>query len=148
MIIGGSPVGTAGGVKTTTVAVVFLEVLAAVKGKREATVFGRKLPAKTIKKATMVLAVSVMVWVVSTILMGHFNGGNFLDLVYETTAAIGTAGLSRGYSSPENLSVIGQWIIIVLMYLGRIGPFSLAVAFKINDEKSGVQYKEEDVTIG
>ncbi len=148
MIIGGSPVGTAGGVKTTTVAVVFLEVFAAVKGKRETTVFGRTLPPKTIKKATMVLAVSVMAWVVSTVLMGHFNGGNFLDLVYETTAAIGTAGLSRGYSSPENLSVIGQWIIIVLMYLGRIGPFSLAVAFKINDEKSGVQYKEEDVTIG
>ncbi|MCR4717682.1 MAG: potassium transporter KtrB [Lachnospiraceae bacterium] len=148
MIIGGSPVGTAGGVKTTTVAVVILETISAIKGRRDTIVFARTLPHRTVRKATMVLVVSISVWLFATILMGHFNGGDYLDLIYETTAAIGTAGLSRGYSSAENLSFIGKCIIIVLMYLGRIGPFSLAIAFKVSDERNPVQYKEEDITIG
>ncbi len=148
MLIGGSPVGTAGGVKTTTIALVFLTTLATVRGREEVTVYKRTIPPKTIRKAVSVSLVFGAVLVVMILLMTVFETGSFLDIVYETVSALGTVGLSRNYTAAMGMA--GKILIIFCMYLGRIGPISMAIAFQFGGGKRKVQikYPTDDVTVG
>ncbi len=148
MIIGGSPVGTAGGVKTTTIALVFLTALATIKGEEEVKVYKRTIVPRTIRKAVSVMLVFVTALFVMIILMSVFEEGSLTDIAYETASALGTVGLSRDYTS--SLHMIGKILIIICMYLGRIGPISMAIAFNFKRSKRGYQirYPQEDVTVG
>lgn len=148
MMIGGSPVGTAGGVKTTTLALVFLTALATIKGEEQIKVYKRTIAARTIRKAVSVMLVFTTVLFVMVILMSVFEEGSLTDIAYETASALGTVGLSRDYTS--SLHMVGKILIIICMYLGRIGPISMAIAFNFKGSKRGYQirYPEEDVTVG
>lgn len=147
MFIGGSSVGTAGGVKTTTVAVLFITAWSVVKGSEEVSAFKKRIPVKTIRKAMAVVMISLMVLFVMIILLFMANGGEFVDVCFEATSAIGTAGLTRDYTGTLNL--FGKIIIITCMYLGRIGPISMVIAFNFkNSKKSMLIYSEEDITVG
>lgn len=148
MLIGGSPVGTAGGVKTSTFALVFFTAVATIKGEEKVTVFRRTIPLKTIRKAVSVVLVFSSVLFVMVMLMSVFEEGSLLDIAYETASALGTVGLSRDYTM--TLDTIGKILIIICMYLGRIGPISMAIAFNFKGSKRGYQikYPEEDVTVG
>lgn len=146
MFIGGSPVGTAGGVKTTTIAVAFIEAWSMVKGRESGVVFHRTIPVHTMRKGIMVVCISVFCLITATILLSAINGGDFVDVAFETASALGTAGLSRDFTG--TLKLAGKLIIIVCMYLGRVGPVSMAIAFKLNSDKMVGRYKEEDITIG
>ncbi|MDO4165773.1 MAG: potassium transporter TrkG [Eubacteriales bacterium] len=146
MFIGGSSIGTAGGIKTSTAALLFLSARSTTKGDTHVVVFHKRIPHQTIKKALAVTMVSSLVLIISTILLYELEGGPLLDTAFETTSAIATVGLTRDYTA--HLHTPGKLIIILLMYLGRIGPISMAIIFGNRQHKALVSYPEEDITVG
>lgn len=147
MFIGGSPSGTAGGVKTVTIAMLFLAAYSIIRGKHDVEIHRRRIADFYIRKALAVILVSSTVLFVSTVLLSVVEGGSFLDIMFETTSALATVGLSRNLT--PTLSVLGKLIIIVTMYLGRIGPMSMALAFNIKAVKgNGRHLPEENISVG
>ena len=147
MMIGGSPVGTAGGIKTVTVAVLLCAAFATVKNKNSTTVFGRRIAEASVKKAIAVVMTFVTICALATICLMATNDVSFLDAVYETVSATATVGLSRNLTA--NLNEIGKMIIIITMYFGRVGPISLAVALGSNNESQNVVSDPvEEISIG
>lgn len=147
MVIGGSPVGTAGGMKTVTVAVLFCSMLATVQNKNCATLFGRSISSDSIRKAVAVTVMFVSICFVSTVLLMMTTNASALDVLYETVSATATVGLSRNLTA--TLSAMGKIIIIVTMYLGRVGPISLAVAFgSKNQSQNVISEPTEEISIG
>lgn len=148
MFVGGSPVGTAGGIKTTTAAVLFVATWSTIKGMDYTGVFKRKINPATVRKALSVTIISFSAALMALILMLTFCKGDFMDLSFEVFSAIGTVGLTRGVTS--SLNAIGQIIIIVCMYLGRTGPISLVIALNhIKGRQTGkIAYPEESITVG
>lgn len=146
MFIGGSSIGTAGGIKTTTFALLVLNTIMIVKGQNHVTVFHKTIPHKTHQKAIAVTLVSFLVLGVAIITMSCFETGSLMDIAYEVTSAIATVGLTRDFT--PHLHLIGKTIIIICMYLGRIGPLSLAILFNNNTKRSLIAYPHEDVTVG
>ncbi|MDO5294650.1 MAG: TrkH family potassium uptake protein [bacterium] len=127
MFIGGSPSGTAGGIKTVTVIVLFLSLLSSIKNKQDVEAFHRRIPDNYVRKAITVTGISLFVLFTGTLLLCITEQADFLDIIYESTSAIATVGLTRGVT--PQLTEIGKVIIIFTMYLGRIGPITLALAF-------------------
>lgn len=146
MFIGGSPVGTAGGIKTTTIALVCIATLSTIKGNEDAIAFKRVIPTKLIRKALSVTFISLLVLFSAIIILAMTNEGNFMDIAFETASAVGTVGLSRAYTS--SLNTIGKVVIILCMYLGRIGPISLAIAFNFKKGQKLFAYPTENISIG
>ncbi len=147
MFIGGSPVGTAGGVKTSTFALVIIAAMSAIKGSEHGTAFRRRLHNRTMRKALAVILISLLAVITSTILLSTFCGGELTDVMFETFSAIATAGLTRDYTSTMN--TVGKVIVIICMYLGRIGPISMAIIFGFKKNKFGLaEYPSEDITVG
>jgi len=147
MLIGGSPVGTAGGVKTVTVAVLFFAVAAVIKGRNEAIVFNRSINQDLIRKSLAVVLISLVAFVVLSILLMITNDFTMEDSLFEVASAIATVGLSRGITA--DLNTAGQLIIIIGMYLGRIGPISMFIAFSNKYSiKNSLHYAEADLIVG
>ena len=148
MFIGGSPVGTAGGVKTVTVFVILLNAVSVIRNRDEAVVFGRRVSGDMIQKASAIVTVSFLVTIVMTLALMLTTGANPIDSMYEIFSATATVGLSRGLT-PE-LNSIGRIIVIVSMYLGRIGPISMALFFHTGagNRKNKVSYAEGKFIIG
>ena len=147
MMIGGSPVGTAGGMKTVTVAVLLCSALATVRNKNSATLFGRRVSEDSIKKAVAVAVTFLVICATSTLLLLATSDAPALDVVYETVSATATVGLSRNLTA--TLDSFGKLIIIFTMYLGRVGPISLAVALgSSTDNRNLVSEPTEEISIG
>lgn len=147
MFIGGSPVGTAGGVKTVTLAVLIVAAIATIRNKKEVNIFGRSLTRETVSKAAAVVGMSFVIMLSSTILLSAVTNAGLIDILYETVSATATVGLTRNLTG--NLNTYGKWIIIATMYLGRVGPISLAVAFNFKKEKSNIiKNPVEDISVG
>lgn len=147
MMIGGSPVGTAGGFKTVTFAVLLCSAYATIRNKESATIFERRISEGSIKKAIAVVLMFLTIFVSSTILIMATNSASMLDVIYETASATATVGLSRNFTASLNL--IGKIIIIFTMYLGRVGPISLAVAFGSKSVSQNViSEPTEEISIG
>ncbi|MBQ4047483.1 MAG: potassium transporter KtrB [Clostridia bacterium] len=147
MLIGGSPVGTAGGMKTVTVAVLICSAFATIRNKNNAALFGRRISEDSIKKAVAVAVAFFTICTTSTILLLATSNASVLDVVYETVSATATVGLSRNFTT--SLNAFGKLIIIVTMYLGRVGPISLAVAFgSKNKSQNVISEPTEDISIG
>lgn len=127
MFIGGSPMGTAGGIKTITLAILLLSALSYVRGRSETVVFRRSISHELVKKAAAILFFSLLLSLFSSVLLAAADGVPLTDAIFEVFSATGTVGLSRGLT--PHLSVFGQILIILCMYLGRIGPISLALFF-------------------
>ena len=147
MFIGGSPVGTAGGIKTTTVAVLLISALSVAKGKEEVTVFRRTIARETVQKALAVTTFSLIVVILAVMTLLTLEQGSFMEITYETISAIGTVGLSRNFTT--SLDAAGRVVISLCMYLGRVGPISMMIAFTYKRGKNMlVTYAKEDVTVG
>lgn len=128
MFIGGSPGGTAGGVKTTTVAMLFLYCLSAVHGEEDTECFGRRIQAENIRTGTSVVFLAFGILLLGTTLVTVFEGNvPFIKILYETTSAIGTVGLTAGLT--PKLCAASKIVIMILMYIGRIGPVTFALVF-------------------
>lgn len=146
MFIGGSPSGTAGGIKTTTAAILFLTVISIIKGRRDTEMFGRKVGDLVVRRALSVFGVSFSVLLVIAIILAAVQPGDFIDCLYEVVSAIATVGLSRDFTA--ELTLAGRIIIIITMYIGRIGPISLALFFNSKRYINVKTYPEEKVRVG
>ena len=147
MFIGGSPVGTAGGIKTVTIAVLFFSAFSTIRNKTEVVLFHRAISRQAVSKAVAVISMSFMILFVSTVLLAAVTDADALDIVYETVSATATVGLTRNLTPILNLW--GKLIIIETMYLGRVGPISLVIAFNTKKEmKTVIKYPTEKISIG
>ena len=147
MAIGGSPVGTAGGIKTVTIAVLLCSAFSTIKNKNSATMFGRTISDASIKKAIAVVVAFVAICATSTLLLVATNDAPFIDLLYESVSATATVGLSRNLTA--SLNNVGKVIIIATMYLGRVGPISLAIALGSNRENNNIISNPiEEISVG
>lgn len=147
MFIGGSPVGTAGGVKTVTIAVLACTAFATIRNKNDVTMFGRRISEDLVRKSVAVMVAFVMIGVTSSVLLMATNDVSAIDALYEAISATATVGLSRNITAMLNLW--GKLVIIVTMYLGRIGPITLAVMFGSKPQGQNlISEPVEDVSIG
>lgn len=147
MFIGGSPVGTAGGVKTVTVTVLLCSAFATVRNKNTTSVFNRTVSGDSVRKAIAVVATFTVILLTSTLLLSLATSAPILDVVYETVSATATVGLTRNLTSSLNL--FGKFIIIATMYFGRVGPISFAVALGSRGEnQNAVSEATEDISVG
>ena len=127
MFIGGSPIGTAGGIKTVTAFLVFMNALSYIGGKRETVIFNKSVPTEMMRKAAAIFTISLSFVFLMTLLLMAGGGVGLTDALYEIVSSLGTVGLSRALT--PNLSDYGKIIVIISMYLGRIGPISMAIFF-------------------
>lgn len=148
MFIGGSPGGTAGGVKTTTIAILLLTCWSVLKGSEDTECFRRKILSSTIRTGFSVFTVAFLAVVVGTTAITALEQTNLIDALYEVTSAVGTVGLTTGLT--PGLRQISKLVIIVLMYMGRIGPVTLALVFagKVGKRKNRRKLPEERVMVG
>ena len=146
MFIGGSPAGPAGGIKTTTFALLIIVALSEIKGQEDVEVFNRRIRFSQVKKALAIITLS-MVWVIFvTFAILVIDKAKYLDVVYEVVSAFGTVGLTR--SLTPTLNIISKILIISTMYIGRVG--SLTILFALSNTKNKKAYKEahENMIIG
>ena len=147
MFIGGSPVGTAGGIKTITFVSLFAIAIASIRNKKDVVIFNRNLSSEITRKAVAVTCMSFSIMFLSTILLSQTIDRNITDVLYETVSATATVGLSRNLT--PYLNVWGKIIIIITMYLGRVGPITLAIAFKSKKAESNIiKNPTEEVSVG
>lgn len=147
MFIGGSPIGTAGGIKTVTAFLVCMNARSYITGHREIVIFNRSVSPEQMHKASAVAVVSLGVVAVMTILLMVFTGNALTDSLYEVTSALATVGLSRGLTPGLNLA--GRIIVIISMYLGRIGPISMALFFaKSPGNENRIKHAEGEFYVG
>lgn len=147
MFIGGSPVGTAGGIKTVTFAVVIASAIASIRNKEDTELFGRRLAKQAVGKAIAVTWMSFLIMFVSTMALSVVTDASALDIFYETVSATATVGLTRNLTM--TLGTMGKIIIILTMYLGRVGPISLAVAFnKKKTNQNIIKNPIEEISVG
>lgn len=148
MFIGGSPAGTAGGIKTVTVGVLFFSVLSIIRNQTETEVFERRLPDDLIRRALAVVMIGLSAVVFVTVVLSISEGLDFLDTSFEAVSAFGTVGLSLGVT--PQLSSVGKIVISLTMFLGRLGPMTLAVALAIRSgkKKANIRRPEERVMVG
>ena len=146
MFIGGSPGSTAGGVKTTTVFVVLLHALSGVRRERSANAFGRSIGDGALKKATSVLYTNLLLALAGALVISAVQPLPLTDVLFETFSAIGTAGMTTGIT--RDLLPLSQAVIIFLMYCGRVGSISFAVALLEKRALPPVTLPQEEITIG
>lgn len=128
MFIGGSPGGTAGGIKTTTIAMLLLTCMNVVYGKRDTECFGRKIPVENFRTGFSVVVVAFTFLLTGVTLLTVFEPEmDFLSLLYEAVSAIGTVGLTADVTSV--LGTASKIVIMCMMYIGRIGPVTIALVF-------------------
>lgn len=145
MIIGGSPTGTAGGVKTVTFTILVFCVLSVAKQEESITLFKRRVPQNLLSKALAIIVINLIVLMTSVLLLLVFDHGTFMDSCYECVSALATVGLTKGLT--PNLTIAGKVIIIITMYLGRVGPISMAIGFSQKNKKKMVMYPEQDLIL-
>ncbi len=147
MLVGGSPVGTAGGIKTVTIAVLLVSMFATIRNKEDAELFHRNIPKQAVDKSVAVVSMFFLIASLSTILLSAVTDADVIDIVYETVSATATVGLTRNLTAA--LPALGKMIIIVTMYLGRVGPISLVVAFSTQKKnKNIVKNPTEEISVG
>ena len=147
MFIGGSPVGTAGGVKTVTAFVVLLNVMSFIRSRKELVVFDRAVSEKLINKANAILMSNLLLTIVLILALIHNSNVPALSAAYEIFSATGTVGLSRGLTSCLNKT--GMVIVMIGMYAGRIGPISMAFFFSTNhSDKNEIKYSNGHFIVG
>lgn len=145
MVIGGSPAGTAGGIKTVTIVLLVATMVANIKGNKHVNIFGRQIGDEYIKSCSAIATFSISTLMVLTGLLMFVEDANFLDTLYEMTSAVATVGLSRGLTS--NLSLLGKLIVCLTMYLGRIGPITIALSFSYK-RTAEISYAQDKVIMG
>jgi trk system potassium uptake protein len=150
MFIGTAPVSTGGGIKVTTVALIFLILVSQIRGQDEVTAFGRRIPRSLIAKSLTVLSLSVLLVSGASLALMISDGVSFLRALFEVTSAFGTVGLSLGpgYGLATELSPFGKILLAVIMFAGRVGPITVVVALSQRSRPRRYSLPEEEIAIG
>ncbi len=150
MVIGASPASTGGGVKTTTAAALFFLILNVIRGENEVRVSRRALPLDTVRRAFTVITLFLTVQLLGTVLISLFEDGRFslADIWFEAASAMGTVGVSS--IGTPNLTLPSRAVLPVMMFLGRVGPLTLALALagRQNRARTASKFPEERIMIG
>jgi potassium uptake TrkH family protein len=146
MWVGASPASTGGGIKTTTFAVAVLNFVSFAKGKGRIEIFGRELASESVRRAFAVIFISLGVIALATSLLIITDGGlGASKILFEVVSALGTVGLTLGIT--PQLSTAGKWVIIVTMFLGRVGTLTLLVGFFRKVRSFRYHYPQENIMI-
>jgi len=146
MFVGASPGSTGGGIKTSTFAILILAVINMIRGKADIEIFKRRVPKQIVYKAITIVVVSGFIVSIGTAFLLITQKDSFIHLLFEVTSAFGTVGLSTGVTF--SLNGIGKIIIIILIYIGRIGPLTLAYAVGRYSRKLKIEYPDARVMVG
>ena len=146
MLIGGSPGSTAGGMKTTTLAVLIANTLASFRRKEDAQMFGRRLEDSAVKNAATIFMMYIVFFFGGAIVISAVEGLPFSTCLFETASAIGTVGLTLGIT--PGLGVVSQIILMILMFLGRVGGLTLIYAALSGSGKKISKLPQEKITVG
>ena len=146
MFVGASPGSTGGGMKTTTLALLVISVISIFRGRRELTVFNRKIPMSNLREAVALISLITFILLLSTFLLLITEHKAFDKVAFEAISAFSTCGLSMGIT--PYLTHLGKFIIILLMYIGRIGPLTMIYALSMRKVQPRLSYAEEKVMIG
>ncbi len=152
MFIGGAPGGTAGGVKVTTVALLFFAVRSLMRGRQEAEAFGRRFSQNALLRALCIFLLALLVLLAAAMAVSLAEQGTdcgdmaFIDKMYELISALGTVGLTIGVTAQAG--VISRLVLCLLMYLGRAGILTIALAFGHEDRDSAIRYPLGELMIG
>jgi len=146
MFIGASPGSTGGGVKTTTFAVLILSVTSMLRGRRDLSLFNRKISLSNHREATSLITLAALIVFVVIFILLMVEGEAFDKIIFEAISAFGTVGLSMGITS--QLSIVGKILITLLMYIGRIGPLTMIYALSLRKIQTRISFAEEKIAIG
>ncbi len=146
MFIGASPGSTGGGIKTTTIGILFAGVFSVIKGRNRIELFHRNIPFTVLNRALVILIFSITFVFVSILILSFTEDLPLLDIIFEEFSAFGTVGLSRGIT--PFLSEIGKWVIIVSMFFGRLGALTISLAITAPREIYHYDYPSENVMVG
>lgn len=146
MFIGGSPGSTAGGVKTTTIVVLLLYVVSNIKRTYGVNVFGKRLEEDAIKRASSIFTINLFLALTAALIIMGVQSMSMSDVMFETFSAIGTVGITTGIT--RDLVPFSRLIIIILMYCGRIGSLSFALAFTQQKKIAHIRQPVEKITVG
>lgn len=146
MLIGGSPGSTAGGLKTTTVAVLFLSAITVFSRRNDVQCFERRIPEETVRNAGAILFVYLALFSTGGIMISNIEGIPLLTCLFETASAVGTVGLTLGIT--PTLSLASRIIIMLLMFFGRVGPLTLIYAALPSSENNKSKLPMEKITVG
>lgn len=148
MFIGGAPASTAGGLKVTTVAMIILTTISFARGRNDTVVFKRKIASDNVRMGLVVVTLGFIVFLVAVTLLCATEDAPLIDVVFEVISALGTAGLSRGFT--PFLTDFGKIIVMIVMYIGRIGPITLVVALsnRGSNKNAGIDFPEKRIMIG
>ena len=146
MLVGGSPGSTAGGMKTTTLAVLIANALACFRRKEDAQMFGRRIENSTVKNAATIFMMYIVFFFGGAIVISAVEDLSFSTCLFETASAIGTVGLTLGIT--PGLGVISQIILMILMFLGRVGGLTLIYAAISGSSKKISKLPQEKMMVG
>lgn len=135
MFIGGSPAGTAGGIKTTTIALLLLTTISVVRGDDDVECFGKRISVENVRAALTMFMISISVVLLGIIVLSILEPEvTIIRIIYECVSALATVGLTADLT--PNLCSASRWVIIFLMYIGRIGPVTIALVFGAKSKRS------------
>lgn len=149
MFIGASPGSTGGGIKTTTFAAILLTVVSVLKGKDETEVFRKTIPMNIIKRALSVVCIALLVVTISVAILSFTEDASFLEICYEVASGFATVGLTMGIT--QELTTVGRLVIILTMFIGRLGPLTIALAIaqlQSSSSKGKYKYPDGDILVG
>lgn len=146
MLIGGSPGSTAGGMKTTTIAVLVANAMAVFRKRQNANYYGRRIDDGTVKNASAILFMYVFFSMLSAIIISITDGIPMQMGMFETFSAIGTVGLTLGIT--PTLSAVSRFVLILLMFFGRVGGLTIIYAAFSQKDASTLKYPMENITVG
>ncbi len=146
MLIGGAPASTAGGMKNTTLAVMLSTALSVFSRKEHTQFFGRRVDNETVRTAATIVTMYITLFVTGGLIISSVEGLPLLSCLFETASAVGTVGLTLGIT--PGLSMLSRGILIVLMYLGRVGGLTLIFATMVGNKSTTARLPQEKLTVG
>ncbi|EUJ43194.1 hypothetical protein MCOL2_20673 [Listeria fleischmannii FSL S10-1203] len=147
MFIGASPSSVGGGIRTTTFAVTILFLYSVIRGRNHIYIFGRELHQEDVRKSLAVIIFASILCLTSIVILAQTENATLIEIIFEVFSAFGTCGLSLGLT--PNLSVAGKIIIILLMFIGRVGiMYSMLSLRKKNEPKNAIRLPKEKIITG
>lgn len=146
MLVGGSPGSTAGGMKTTTLAVLFANAISVFKKKEDPEMFGRRVESSAVKNASAILILYISLFLGGAVIISIAEGLPFADCIYETASAVGTVGLSLGLT--PSFGLVSRITLILMMFLGRVGGLTVIYAALSGHNKKLSKLPQERITVG
>ena len=146
MLIGGAPGSTAGGMKITTIAILFFTMITVFKREKSPAIFKRRITTEAVYGAIAVFMLDVMLAVFAAMAVSRIEGVGYLKALFETASAVATVGLSMGIT--PSLTIASKIILIVIMYIGRVGGLTLVFAAITRRSTVNKQYPADNIAVG